>query len=111
MVHPKAKLTQFGRRLIVDRVLVLGWTAAQTAAATGISRATVYKWIRRFKEEGELGLADRSSRPLHSPHALPTAEINGSSRHVAAGSWGHIGWHPGCSGRARPSTAFSDAIS
>lgn len=35
MAHPRAKLTEFGRRLIVERVLVLGWSPAQAAASTG----------------------------------------------------------------------------
>jgi transposase InsO family protein len=34
----------------------------------GISRATGYKWWRRFCEEGVEGLVDRSSRPHHCPH-------------------------------------------
>jgi transposase InsO family protein len=33
----------------------------------GISRPTAYKWWRRWQEEGVTGLADRSSRPHHSP--------------------------------------------
>jgi len=74
MAHPRAKLTEFGRQLVVDRVIVLGWSAAQAAAATGVSRATVYKWLRRFKAEGGAGLADRSSRPHRCPHALPEGE-------------------------------------
>jgi transposase len=74
MAHPRAKLTEFGRQLVVDRVLILGWSAAQAAAATGVSRATVYKWVGRFKAEGGAGLTDRSSRPHHSPHALPEGE-------------------------------------
>jgi hypothetical protein len=41
MVHPRAKLTEFGRQLVAQRVLVLGWSPAQAAAATGVSRATV----------------------------------------------------------------------
>jgi transposase InsO family protein len=34
----------------------------------GVSRATGYKWWRRFREEGVEGLVDRSSRPHHCPH-------------------------------------------
>jgi transposase InsO family protein len=34
----------------------------------GISRATGYKWWKRFREEGIEGLADRSSRPHRCPH-------------------------------------------
>jgi transposase InsO family protein len=33
----------------------------------GISRKTGYKWQKRFREQGESGLADRSRRPHHSP--------------------------------------------
>jgi len=33
----------------------------------GISRKTGYKWLQRYREEGESGLADRSRRPHHSP--------------------------------------------
>ncbi len=36
----------------------------------GVSRATAYKWLRRFETEGEDGLLDRSSRPHRSPRAL-----------------------------------------
>lgn len=33
----------------------------------GIARQTATRWWRRWKEEGEVGLLDRSSRPHHSP--------------------------------------------
>ena len=75
MAHPRAKLTEFGRQLVVQRVLVLGWSPAQAAAATGVSRATVYKWVGRFKQHGEAGFADRSSRPIHCRHALPPSQV------------------------------------
>jgi transposase len=32
-----------------------------------ISSRTAYKWIARFRAEGEAGLAERSRRPQHSP--------------------------------------------
>ncbi len=63
MAHPRARLTPLGRRLLVDRVLQLGWSPSEAAKAAGVSRATCYKWIRRFRDEGEVGLADRPSRP------------------------------------------------
>ena len=31
------------------------------------SRQVVRKWLRRFEQEGEAGLCDRSRRPHHSP--------------------------------------------
>ena len=33
----------------------------------GISSRTGYKWIKRYKEQGEVGLYERSRRPQHSP--------------------------------------------
>jgi transposase InsO family protein len=48
-----------------------GWTAANAAAAAGISVRTSYKWLARFAAEGVAGLRDRSSRPLRSPNRLP----------------------------------------
>lgn len=38
-----------------------------------ISRVTGYKWLERFEQEGEPGLADRSRRPQQCPHAIPEA--------------------------------------
>ena len=75
MAHPKARLNVLGRELLVTRVAVLGWPVATAAEAQGISRATGYKWVRRFRAEGAPGLADRSSRPRHSPRATPAAEV------------------------------------
>jgi transposase InsO family protein len=43
------------------------------AEQLGISRATAYKWVRRYRAEGEPGLLDRSSRPHRSPRRLPDA--------------------------------------
>ncbi len=39
----------------------------------GISRATAHKWVRRWRTEGEAGLADRPSRPRTTPHGTPVA--------------------------------------
>jgi len=33
----------------------------------GVTPRTGYKWIKRYREEGENGLYDRSRRPHHSP--------------------------------------------
>ena len=35
-----------------------------------ISRPTGYKWIRRHREDGLVGLGDRSHRPRSCPHAI-----------------------------------------
>jgi transposase InsO family protein len=74
MAHGSSRLTPRGRRLLVDRVLVQGWAAVRVAEAAGVSRASVYKWVRRFQMEGEAGLQDRSSRPHRSPRQVPPHE-------------------------------------
>jgi transposase InsO family protein len=74
VAHPRARLTVFGRQLLIARVDA-GWPAAHVAEQLGISRATAYKWIRRHRAEGPAGLADRTSRPRRSPRRLdPAAE-------------------------------------
>jgi transposase InsO family protein len=69
MAHPNARLTAHGRLQIV-RHRSEGHTAAGIAAMMGVSRATVYKWLRRYADEGTTGLDDRSSRPHEVAHAL-----------------------------------------
>lgn len=66
MGHRNARLTVHARRLIVERRLA-GWPAARIAEQLGVSRATVHKWVRRHRLEGDTGLRDRPSRPHHSP--------------------------------------------
>jgi transposase InsO family protein len=38
------------------------------AEAAGISERSAYRWLRRFREEGERGLLDRCSAPRRIPH-------------------------------------------
>lgn len=65
--HANARLTVHGRQLLVDRVLVLGRKPAHVADELGVSRQCVYRWVRRFQDEGAAGLVDRSSRPHRCP--------------------------------------------
>ena len=67
MAHPRARLSVFSRQLLVKRVVVDGWPTATVAEQLGISRATAYKWVRRYRTDGLPGLEDRSSRPHRSP--------------------------------------------
>jgi transposase InsO family protein len=69
MSHPNARLTPFGRMLLVERVLA-GHRVADVAAQLGCSRATAYKWLTRWRAEGLRGLADRSSQPRRTPQRL-----------------------------------------
>ena len=75
MAHRNARLSEFGRLLLVQRITELGWPPAQAAESLGVSRATAYKWLARYRAEGPAGLADRSSRPHRCPHALPAAQV------------------------------------
>ena len=54
------KLTPFGRRLLVDRVLLEGWPAARAAESVGVSRQTAY----RVGETVPRGRRSRSPGPL-----------------------------------------------
>ena len=75
MVHRRAKLTVFGRRLLVERIEIEGWPVAHAAAMTGVSRQTATKWIRRYRTAGLDGLEDRSSRPHRSPRSLAPEQV------------------------------------
>jgi transposase len=59
--HKNARLTFEGRRLLMERIAVMGLIPA--AEAAGISAGCARKWLRRFEEEGEAGLMDRTCRP------------------------------------------------
>jgi transposase-like protein len=70
VAHANARLTVRGRALLVERILA-GHRPADVAHQMGCSRATAYKWLRRFRSEGASGLADRPSRPRRCPHRTP----------------------------------------
>ena len=72
--HKHARLTPKGRALLVSRVLHEGWTVADASLAVGVSKRTGYKWLARFRAEGEPGLLDRSSRPRRCPRGLSAEE-------------------------------------
>ncbi len=74
MTHANAKLTVNGRRLLIER-WEAGWTQAEVAEAQGVSRSTVAKYVRRYREEGDAGLADRSSRAKRLVHSLEESVV------------------------------------
>ena len=96
MTHRNARLTPVTRAELVEQVLA-GWPQAEVARLFRVSRATVAKWVRRFREGGPDALLDRSSRPLRSPRQtgqLQEAAICATRRMLA---WGphRIGWRLG----------------
>ena len=68
--HKNARLTLPGRVLLIERIVVGGWSRRQVARAQGVSVKTVSKWLARWDQGGLAGLAERSSRPRRSPTRL-----------------------------------------
>ena len=71
--HKNARLTVHGRLLLVRRIVEHGLRPVEAAQAMGVSPRTAYKWLHRYRTEGEAGLQNRSSRPHQCPHATSTA--------------------------------------
>ena len=71
-MHANARLTPIGRLTLCLRIEG-GRPVAHVAPEMGVSRATGYKWWRRFRDEGPEGLVDRSSRPHRCPHRTAPA--------------------------------------
>jgi transposase InsO family protein len=74
-LHGNARTCPRSRRLLVRRVREEGWSVMAAAEAAGISERTAYRWLRRFRDEGELGLLDRSSAPRRIPHRTPPGRV------------------------------------
>jgi transposase InsO family protein len=86
----RPRLNVFARELLVSRVIDHGKPVASVAIELGISRATGYKWLRRYRAEGPTGLLDRSSRPARSPRRLAS---DSEAQILAARAELHYGPH------------------
>ncbi|WP_462417904.1 IS481 family transposase [Kytococcus sp. Marseille-QA3725] len=71
MTHRNAPLTPEGRRRAVQQVLGGDRPVSHVAAEFRISRATLSKWVNRYRREGPSGLQDVSSAPANRPTRLP----------------------------------------
>jgi hypothetical protein len=65
-------LTAAQRGAIVQRVLVDGWTAAETAAASGLPEQLIADWVAEFHRRGMASLRSRQGKTvaagyLHRP--------------------------------------------
>jgi transposase InsO family protein len=73
--HANAALTPRARlrlaRLIVDQQ----WPVARAAERYDVSWRTADRWATRYRELGEAGMVDRSSRPHHSPNRTPVPVV------------------------------------
>ena len=81
------------RRLAVERVVFEGWSVKLSAAAISCSRSILYRWIRRYRQAGPQGLAQRSSRPHSFPRQLGAAVVQAIRRLRETGlSLSQIAW-------------------
>ena len=96
MVHANARLTLHGRKELIARVQA-GRPVAHVAAEMGISRATAYKWWRRWRHEGDaaspIGRAGRTvhRRRRHDERNVRIEQLRRSKKlgpAALAGSWG-----------------------
>jgi transposase InsO family protein len=83
-LHRNAALTLKKRRLLCQRVVEEEWSLTKAAEAAEVSERTAGKWVRRFRDEGELGLLDRSSaaRDVHNRTPEPRVEAIAALRRV-----------------------------
>ncbi|GAB3460867.1 IS481-like element IS1649 family transposase [Streptomonospora sediminis] len=73
MCHRNAPLTPTGRLRLARCVEEDGWSRRQAAERFHVSPKTAHKRARRYREAGQAAMADRPSRPHHSPARTPAA--------------------------------------
>jgi transposase InsO family protein len=71
-LHRNAKTCPKSRLLLCRRIENEGWSLRDAAAAAGLSERRAWSWLKRYREEGEAGLEDRSSAPKRVPSKTPT---------------------------------------
>src|SRR5947207_299208 len=69
--HANAALTPRARLRLARLVVDDGWPIARAAERFNVSWPTAKRWAQRYREYGPAGMADRSSRPHHSPRRTP----------------------------------------
>lgn len=65
--HHHARLTIVRREELAKRVVEGRLSLKEAEAEFKLSRQSAAKWVRRYREQGVVGLRDRSSRPRRSP--------------------------------------------
>ncbi|OCB32044.1 transposase, partial [Mycobacterium malmoense] len=72
MSHRNAPLSETGRLRLARCVVEDRWPLRRAAERFQVSVTTAARWAHRYRELGEAGMVDRSSRPHHSPGRTPT---------------------------------------
>ena len=73
-IHQNARLTLRSREALVE-IVRGGLGLSRAAAHFHVTPKTAAKWVRRYQQEGGIGLRDRSSRPHHSPRATSSSRV------------------------------------
>ncbi len=74
-IHANARTCPKSRRLLAGRVEEQGWSVRTAAEAAGITERSAYRWLARWRAEGEAGLLDRSSAPRRIPNRTPVERV------------------------------------
>ena len=73
-VKPTSSETSLDQRRLMVQLHQQGWTYPAIAHDLGVSRWTVRRWVQRYRQAGEVGLAYRPRRPRSEhPQTTPAA--------------------------------------
>lgn len=72
MTHANAPLTPTGRLRLARCIVEDNWPLRRAAERFQVSPTTAWRWAARYRQHGEAGMTDRSSRPHTSPQRTPT---------------------------------------
>ncbi len=75
MSHANAALTPKARLKLARLIVEDGWPVARAAERFQVSWPTASRWAGRYRQFGVAGMADRSSRPHHSPRRTPQPTV------------------------------------
>jgi transposase len=78
------------RRTEMVRLRNEGWSEKTTAALLGCTRTTVRKWVRRFQQEAERGLEERSRAPQRTRRKVFLGAIHAVLE--IQKKYGYAGW-------------------
>ncbi|GAA1942836.1 hypothetical protein GCM10009689_25090 [Brevibacterium antiquum] len=87
MTHPNALLTPRARLRLARLIVEDGYPATIAAKMFMFSPITARKWAGRYREEGEFGMQDRSSKPHRIPARTPE-HVRRSSTCAGGFDWG-----------------------
>jgi transposase InsO family protein len=73
--HHHARLTIYSREQLCRSVVEGRLSVKQAVIEFKLSRQSVSRWVRRFREGGRGALLDRSSRPYHSPRRVGSEQL------------------------------------